>query len=400
MFKAIKNSFLLFFSQAGAYIIPLIELPILTRSLSSDVLGSIFFLQGIILTSSIIVEYGFNYNATRKIAINSESHRMISLIFTKVYSAKIILFLLSVLSIGGYFYLSNSNIPDIWLAFALLQFLGFAFSPYWYFQGMQELKLAVSCDLFIRFLYLLIIVLFVSSDDDALLVVALQGLSSFLVTAITSIIAVRRVKSFKISFSRGLKEIQDGVGYFLFKGGATLLLSLNTVIVGQLMSFTALAIFVSAEKIIKAGVGIFNPIMNAFYPYFCEGKNKSHKYKFIIILSGLSVLSTIILYLLSPTLVHEVLKTENNEVLVVLSLFIFAIPLKVTIQSIIVSLLLPSGKINVVSKVTIISSIILLVFSITSSIYFDLMALVRSILIIDAIILSYYLLYLKRNKLC
>ncbi|HAS8600268.1 TPA: hypothetical protein I7783_19975 [Vibrio vulnificus] len=400
MKKPFKNSILLFFSQIGGYVIPIIELPILTRSLSSDVLGSVFFLQAIVLSLSIFVEYGFNYNATRLVSKNIQSKKKVSIIFTRVYSAKIFLFLLSSFFFLSYFSFYEAEFPTYWLIFSLMQFLGFSFSPYWFYQGAQNLKLPVAIDFIVRFTYLFLLFLLVDNDGDASMIVFLQGFSSLLITIITTYIAFNKVGRFSISVKRGIREIWNGFGYFLFKGGATLLLSLNVIIIGHFMSLSALSIFVSIEKVIKVGVGVFNPVINAFYPYFCQDNGVKIKIKFSLILFSISCFVSAMIYYLAPLIVQDFLKSNAQETVHLLQFFVLIIPLRVASQAIIVSFLLPTGLIKIVSRVTIISSLGMLFLSIISSLFYDLYYLIFSTVLIDMLIFIFYTSYIKRKKNC
>ena len=66
--KVAKNTLSLYGIQFAGYVIPLITLPYLARVLLAPGFGLLLFSQSFALGASIIIEYGFNFCATRRAA--------------------------------------------------------------------------------------------------------------------------------------------------------------------------------------------------------------------------------------------------------------------------------------------------------------------------------------------
>ena len=63
-----KNYVALLFIQGANFILPLIILPYLVRTLGSEKYGLVMVAQSVALFLTIIVDFGFNISATREVA--------------------------------------------------------------------------------------------------------------------------------------------------------------------------------------------------------------------------------------------------------------------------------------------------------------------------------------------
>ncbi|WP_261857282.1 oligosaccharide flippase family protein [Photobacterium sanguinicancri] len=404
MTRAILNALLLFLSQVGGYLIPLLEIPFLTRVISPSVLGEVFFIQSWMLTLSLVVEYGFNYNATKKIAENKNCQKSILAVVSEVTSAKVVscAVITLVLVIGITLFLPAS-IKLEWVVFAYLQFVGFSFSPYWYFQGKEQLKGVVSFDVTVRFLALGCLFLFVGSDVDAGYILLIQGGAGFALTVITNGMMFYKEGAPQINIVLGIKALKAGWHYFLFKSSSTVLLSMNSILVGFISSMELLAIYVGAEKIMKAILGLSNPVITAFYPYFCtvlkENKVKylkELKY-FIATLTSLGILGVVIGLFSYEWIINLFLGASYVNSKDILVVYLFLIPLRMMSQSISVGYLLPNEKVKLTSKVVLLSTLLNLTLAIVLINAFSVIGMVYTILAVECFLILAFL-FLCKNE--
>jgi len=89
--RLLTNFFSLSILQAVNMFLPLLTFPYLTRILSIEKFGLLMFAQSFILYFLILVDFGFNYSATREISIHRDDRKKISEIFSSVIQVKIIL---------------------------------------------------------------------------------------------------------------------------------------------------------------------------------------------------------------------------------------------------------------------------------------------------------------------
>jgi PST family polysaccharide transporter len=99
VFTVFKNMSLLFFVQLFGYLVPILEIPVLARSLGAQEYGKVVLVQSIALLSSLVVEYGFSLSAARQVSLMKTDVSILSKIFGEVLSAKLMItFFISVVA--------------------------------------------------------------------------------------------------------------------------------------------------------------------------------------------------------------------------------------------------------------------------------------------------------------
>ena len=93
----VKNSFYLYLTNFFDSILLILILPFVARIFGPTIIGEIGLAQSIGLIYLIIIEYGFNVTATKKIAIKSDKDS-IALLIGQIYSFKLLLIPLIILS--------------------------------------------------------------------------------------------------------------------------------------------------------------------------------------------------------------------------------------------------------------------------------------------------------------
>src|SRR5579864_6558857 len=86
-----QNALGLYAVQFAGYVIPLFTIPYLARVLRPQGFGLVVFAQSFALWASLVVEYGFNFSATRDVARSRTDPNRLSEIAAGVLGAKIVL---------------------------------------------------------------------------------------------------------------------------------------------------------------------------------------------------------------------------------------------------------------------------------------------------------------------
>ena len=170
--------------QIVGYIIPLINLPYLSRILGVEKFGLVFFAFAFMQYFIMLTDYGFGLSATREIAINRHNSNNISNIFSAVTFIKFCLLIISFLVLC----IMIIFIPKLhqnWLIFILsfLMVVGNAIYPVWFFQGMERMKYITFLNILAKIIFLVLIFIFVKKESDYIIVPLLNSLG-FLVSGI------------------------------------------------------------------------------------------------------------------------------------------------------------------------------------------------------------------------
>ena len=96
--------------QIVSYVIPLINLPYLSRVLGVEKFGLVFFAFAFMQYFIMLTDYGFGLSATREIAVNRHNKNNLSNIFSAVTFLKIILLLISFIILSLLFSRSHRSV--------------------------------------------------------------------------------------------------------------------------------------------------------------------------------------------------------------------------------------------------------------------------------------------------
>src|SRR5918992_582225 len=86
-----RNVGSLYLLLGANYAIPLITIPYLVRVLGPTAFGSVAFAQGLIAYIVLLVNYGFDWTATRSIAVQRDEHFIVERTASSVWVAKVVL---------------------------------------------------------------------------------------------------------------------------------------------------------------------------------------------------------------------------------------------------------------------------------------------------------------------
>jgi PST family polysaccharide transporter len=127
--------------QIITYLLPIIIVPYLFRTLGPEKFGLIAFAQALVQYFAILTDYGFSISATKEISLCRNEHAKVCQVFASVMSVKIILAFLSLLLLSSIVYCVPRFRND-WLVYVLSfgTVTGSALFPIWFFQGMEKMK--------------------------------------------------------------------------------------------------------------------------------------------------------------------------------------------------------------------------------------------------------------------
>lgn len=297
------------------FLIPLITLPYLVRTIGIENFGLVNFALSLGLYFAAIIQFGFGITATREIAKHRDDPNKLAKIYSVTLSASVILALISailfsliVLSVEKFnAYLSLYLFT---LAFVVFQSL----FPIWFFQGMEKMKYITFLSLGTSLIYLVSLFLFIKHEEDFFLVPLLQAIAA-MITFVLAIVVIH--KQFKISFKTPQwVEIkityQEGRHAFIVQLAPNLYNNSAVFLLGLFTNNTVVGLYTAATKVIEVLMSFGTILTSTFLPYLSRTLNKHNAFIYLMVISG--ALLTIFAIVFSGFIVNLLYGESNNIV--------------------------------------------------------------------------------------
>lgn len=340
--KILSNSFWLSVVHFSGYVIPLLEVPILARALGAESYGKVILALSFALVMSVFVEFGFNISASRDISRSARG--VFKQIVGEVLLSKVVISVL-VVSVSVPMALWFGLDSQLFIP-AFIYFLAFAFSPFWFFQGTENVVVPSLLSLGGRLIGLLLIFLCVSDASDYVLALSLLALAGFTNTAITLVWAIILAGGIEVTIKGAWERTKQGWHAFMYRGAGDIMGSVSPLILGSTAGSQSVGHFVPAEKVIRAASGLQQPILIACFPYFSRsGLNSIRRAWYLVLfVFVLSTLLSVFMWCAAPYIVRLMLGDGFDKTVDLIRMLSFTIPFRMLNQSIAMTILLPNKQ--------------------------------------------------------
>ncbi|PWD85363.1 flippase [Ignatzschineria cameli] len=389
-----RNAFALLTMQAINYLVPLVTLPYLTRTLGVDQYGALNLALSLIQYGILFVTFGFNLSATKYIAQHRHNHVIVSKVFWETIVAKLILLFIACIGLTV-ITLNVSSFYEIrWIVFILfIQLLSVAIDPLWFFQGIEKLEKVSLIGSGIRLFNIPLLVLFVHSPEDVVLAALIQA-STLLTIAIINIILVKKesfITLIKFNQLRVLNALRKSLPLFIGAAAISLYNTSTPIILGLVSSYDQVGIYSASFRVQTAAIGVFTVLGQVIYPrvnhLFATDVDSAYLFvkKLLIYMFPTLLVASLLFYLLVPILAPWILGkgfNESAETLKIMAPMLFLIPYSVVFAH---NLLLPLGYQRIYYLVPLIIGLCHLVYSTFLSHYYGAIGASYSILITEIV---------------
>ena len=253
--------------QLAGFALPLLTVPYLARHLGVAGVGLVATFQALANYFTTLNEFGFGLSATREASRVKCDKQALSELLGSVIGAKLLLacgcgllmFLLSCL-------LPSLQHQNMLVASALLYSFAQSASAMWFYQAMDRIAFAATCDFIGRALGVVALFLFVQTPQDAWLALAVPGAvilsSAFFATAV----AYRDIPLTIPSLSSVLSTLRRGLAIFTSRCLSSLMTSGNALILSIFAPAIAVGYYSGAERIFRAGIAGLYPFSQVMFP--------------------------------------------------------------------------------------------------------------------------------------
>lgn len=258
------------FIQGLNYLVPLLLMPYVVRRLGPEYFGLSSFSQSFVLYFTLIINYGFDLSATREVAKASGNLQRQGQIFNEIMQVKIFLFVISsilfLIILGLTPKLKEHTILHI---VSYLINIGAVLFPMWFFQGINQLKIATIFNFSAKVFMALLVVLFVHNTSDYINYNGALSLAQ-IILGISSFIYVYKKFDIKLCWIGWLKMrviLNQGLSLFLSMIVINFYTTTNTVLLGFMSNNTATGYFAGTSKVIAVVMTVMlMPMSYILYP--------------------------------------------------------------------------------------------------------------------------------------
>jgi len=298
--------------QGFQFLIPLISLPYLVRTIGIDNFGLLSFALSLGLYFGAVIQFGFGITATREIARYRENPIKLARIYSATLTASIILavvsaiiFTLIILSFEKF----NVHLKLYLFTLAYIVFQNLF--PIWFFQGMEKMKYIAFLTLCTSALFLINLFIFITEQGDYVYVPLIQAVAA-MVTFMLSVWVIKKQfnvkylrpswKEIKIVYSEGRHAFISQLAPNLYNNSAVFLLGIFT-------NNSVVGLYSAATKVIDAVISFGYVLSNTFLPYLSRNLQRHKSFQKIMLGTGLILSISIFIF---ADLVTRFLFSENN----------------------------------------------------------------------------------------
>ena len=264
--KILKNFSYLGIVQTLNYALPVITIPLVSRALGVEKIGLISYIYSYIIYLILFINYSFSLTAIRKQnKIDDLNH-----VFSLVFKSQIFLLILTI----PFLILALLFVPDlkqnmILTCISYIAVIGAFFDKNWVYQYKQDLSLVAIINVVLKFLSVLLIILFIKEQKDYLVYAVILYSATLLTNLSLFLICIRKyeIKVVKIKIQQVFEFLKEGKMLFFSSVVISLYTSTSTLLLGLYCNNRDVGLYTAASKLVDiAKVFAIMPITQLIYP--------------------------------------------------------------------------------------------------------------------------------------
>lgn len=262
-----KNYIYLLMIQGANFILPLITIPYLVRTLGINKFGIVMVAQSFAILLTIITEFGLDMSATRQVALIKNDKKKVSQYFFDVFFLKIFLVIIAFIILAFFiFYVDKFSREYLVYFFSFGMVFGQALFPAFFFRGIEEMRIITIINVLAKVIFTISVFIIIKTPGDYYYVPILNGLGFILSGCLGFILSLKYVSFMKPIFNEAISIAKESFSLFLSNLAVSFYTKINTLIVGIFISDSVAGVYSSMEKLVVATKSIYIPLYQALFP--------------------------------------------------------------------------------------------------------------------------------------
>ena len=353
--------------QSGGALSQLIMLPFLTRVLGPQewgVVAWVLVIQGYFV---VIVDWGFSWRGTSKIAQLRNDPEALSETFIAGWTVQWLLCALSVaILITLYAFAPFFALFRDYVFYVCLALIALALFPGWYPFGLERVREVALVQFAIRAGSVPLVFLLVRTESDGPLVVACLSISSLVASALGLIWICREmpVRWHRPKLARIRIEFLEGGAVFLSRVWTTFYTTLLPTVLGVMTNATAVGFYALADRIRTGIYTLISPIMQSVLPrtsyLFREDRERARQ---LLMRSGAVLIAItggigLLLFILADPIIYLAAGTEFEASVVLLRWFAVLPLVAISSHILGIQVMMPNGMVMTYNKVVLAAGLV------------------------------------------
>jgi O-antigen/teichoic acid export membrane protein len=277
-----KNVASLGIMQIANYALPLITVPIISRIIGPDKFGVINYAASFMVYFNLLIAYGFDLTATRRIAKDPQNQELKNEVFSQVQSAKYILFFVSALLFAVCLFTVPLLATEKTVALCSFMIcMGTVFTQNWLFQAMQDLPRVAILNFFGKLIFTMLVIYLVKEKSDYIWQPLITGLVHILISLLTFFWAIKKynLNFHFIGWSNVIDVLLKERTVFFSIIVINLYTTTNIVVLGLLQDESAVGFYTAGQKLVEViGMVLLLPLSQSLFPVvgFAFSQSRAH----------------------------------------------------------------------------------------------------------------------------
>lgn len=296
----LKNTIMLYLLTFSTYILNLIIVPYETRVLGPEKYGLIGLTTAIITYVQLFIDFGFLLSATEEVANHQDDKKKLSQIFTTVTINKLFLSVLATSAlVFACLFVQRWKENFLFIILYGISTILSSLIPDFLYRGIEKMESITIRTVLIRVFFTLMVLAFVKSPEDYLLIPILQiiGNSIALFCTYLHLYLKLRIRFVMCELSDVFGSMKTSAPFFASRIAGTIYSVANTIILDFISGGAMTAFYTSADKLVSTAKSGLSPISDSMYPYMVRNKDFKMVKKVLLLLEPIIMLGCVILFI-------------------------------------------------------------------------------------------------------
>jgi len=318
----VSNFIYLSLLKAASFVFGLVTLPYLAHVIGTDYFGAIAFATAIMALAETITDWGFNYTATRDVAVVREDPDKVSKIYSEVFFAKLILMAVSFIILLALIYMIPSLAPyRLLLILTFLYIPGQIMLPDWLFQAFEKMKCITILNIVAKGLFTVLIFIVIRHASDYIFQPLLNA-AGFIISGIIAQYIIFRYLKVRLNLPSPesvIRRIKASTNMFISLIMPNLYNNFSTIILKAYCGDFATGIYSGGQRFQQILDQLTAILSRTFFPFLARNKNSHHIY--VLISGSIAVGASLIMFFGAELFVKTFLSPEFSDSVIVIKIF-------------------------------------------------------------------------------